>query len=46
MSGSTDLNLLVKIARLYYEEGLTQQAIARELNGRSRMCGGNLACNA
>lgn len=32
MSGNSDLNLLIKIARLYYDDGLTQQAIARELN--------------
>lgn len=29
MSGATDIKLLAKIARMYYEEDMTQAAIAR-----------------
>lgn len=32
MSGSTDIKMLAKIARMYYEEEMTQEAIARKLN--------------
>lgn len=32
MSGTTDIKLLAKIARMYYEEDMTQAAIARKLN--------------
>ena len=32
MSGATDIKLLAKIAKIYYEEDLTQAAIAIKLN--------------
>lgn len=32
MSRNMDLDLLVKIARMYYEDGMTQQMIARQMN--------------
>lgn len=32
MSRTTDIKQLAKIARMYYEEDMTQAAIARKLN--------------